>query len=431
MQLSRYSKTYPDADDPQGLVLFSTKNAAIIRIPKKSLEKISRLKEDRELLKRWGFLIEDPEEEKRKMLGFIDGLNRLNRTLNIKLVMGLDCNLACRYCFEGTRKGRHYLSKETADQFVEFVRKKISGRRKIEEVQITFYGGEPLMSRKLIVSIASRLKRLTHSAGVAFSCYLVTNGTLLTKETVSSLRRLGLKEAYVTIDGPQDNHDSFRPYKSGKGSFRKIVSNIRDVCGMIEVQTGSNFTRENYPRFPELLDYMMAAGLLPSKIGLRGFFPILAESEDVALPDFHEGLLSIDEPWLFETSIYLREEILKRGWRLDRMAPGVCMMEYGNNILVNYDGSICKCPGLIGRAEYAVGDIWSGTRDYRQSHCLDNWKNEECLECAYLPLCFGGCRYMKYVRDGNMNGVDCKKPYFDACLEALVKQDIKYGMTAS
>lgn len=46
-----------------------------------------------------------------------------------------------------------------------------------------------------------------------------------------------------------------------------------------------------------------------------------------------------------------------------------------------------------------------------------------------LPLCFGGCRYMKLVRDGNMSGVDCKKQYYDVTLEALVKQDIKYGVT--
>ena len=105
------------------------------------------------------------------------------------------------------------------------------------------------------------------------------------------------------------------------------------------------------------------------------------------------------------------------------------MMEYKNNILVNYDGSIYKCPGLIGREAYKIGDIKTGVKDYLKSHNLDNWKNEECLDCAYLPLCFGGCRYMKLVRDGNMDGVDCRKPYFDACLETLVKQDIRYGLT--
>ncbi|MGD0282456.1 MAG: SPASM domain-containing protein [Dissulfurispiraceae bacterium] len=84
------------------------------------------------------------------------------------------------------------------------------------------------------------------------------------------------------------------------------------------------------------------------------------------------------------------------------------------------------CAGLIGRKDFCVGDLITGIRDYHLSHNLDNWKNEKCLACAYLPLCFGGCRYLKLVRDGEMKGVDCRKRHFDAVLEPLVKQDIAY-----
>ena len=35
---------------------------------------------------------------------------------------------------------------------------------------------------------------------------------------------------------------------------------------------------------------------------------------------------------------------------------------------------------------------------------------------------------MKLVRDGSMGGVDCRKEFFGATLEAFVKQDIKYGL---
>ena len=431
MQLSKYYKAFPDPEDPKGLVLFSTRNASILKIPLSSLKKgVPRLAGDRELFRKGGFLV-DPQKERKEMLGWLEGLNRLNRTLSVKLVMGLDCNLACRYCFEGTRKGRHYMSKAAAADFVEFVKKRISSRPKIKELQITFYGGEPLMSRDLILFVALRLKRIARSAGIPFSFYLITNGTLLTKETVEAMKKLGLKEAYVTIDGPEESHDSSRPYKSGRGSFRRIIGNIKDVCGMIEIQTGGNFTKENYGRFPRLLDYLTGEGLLPSKVVMRGFYPVVAESADYALPDFHEGLMSADEPWLFGASVYLREEILRRGCRLERTGPGVCMMEHRDNIMVNYDGSICKCPGLLGRKEYQIGDIRSGMKDCRASHHLDNWKNEKCLDCAYLPLCFGGCRYMKLVRDGAMEGVDCKKALFDATLEAFVMQDIRYGLTGT
>lgn len=108
--------------------------------------------------------------------------------------------------------------------------------------------------------------------------------------------------------------------------------------------------------------------------------------------------------------------------------PSVCMMEYRDGMIINHDGRIYKCPGLIGREEFCVGTIKSGIKDYQKSHHLDNWKNDECIECTYLPLCFGGCRYMKLIREGTMAGVDCKKEYLDSTLEAAVRQDVKYGL---
>jgi hypothetical protein len=33
---------------------------------------------------------------------------------------------------------------------------------------------------------------------------------------------------------------------------------------------------------------------------------------------------------------------------------------------------------------------------------------------------------MTFVRNGNIDTVDCQKAYLDASLETLVKQDIKY-----
>jgi uncharacterized protein len=139
---------------------------------------------------------------------------------------------------------------------------------------------------------------------------------------------------------------------------------------------------------------------------------------------------SINEPWLFEASIFLREEILKRGFYTPKIVPSHCMIELQDDIVVNFDGTIYKCPGMIGWRGFEAGDVKTGIRDYRESHNLDVWKKEECLDCEYLPLCFGGCRYMKFLRDGRIDDVDCRKPYLDATLEACIKQDIKYRLKA-
>jgi uncharacterized protein len=429
MKLSRYSKIWPDGVDPDSVILFSTGRASIVQVPKGRLSGIETgniTADEHLILRELGLFVERAENEKDGVGRFVDELNAGDHIFAAKVVMNLDCNLACRYCFEGLRKGKHYMTRRTADDFIGFLKNGLAPQ--VKEIRITFYGGEPLLSRDLVAYISLQIKTLADDRGLGYEAYLVTNGTLLTPRIVEELAGLGLKEAVVTIDGPRDIHDNCRPSKVGTGTFDLIFKNLRDVCGMTDIQVGGNYTRRNYPDFPRLLDYMMENGLTPDKLSLVRFDPVTQESEGLGPPGFHDGCRNYNEQWLRDAVVYLREEILRRGYRTNRVVPMACMIDIRNRFVINYDGSICKCPGLIGIEEYNIGNIVKGVEDYGNSHNLDNWKNEECLDCAYLPLCLGGCRYMKLVRDGSMDGVDCRRSYFDATLETMVKQDIKYGM---
>jgi len=465
---SKYCKIFPHGKKSDSFILFSTKKASSVLISKSVLEDIEKdnlSPEEKETLIKLGFLVQDEETEKQEMLNFINELNAANTKFKAIVVLNLDCNLACKYCFEGSRKGRFYMTRETADLFIDFVKNNVFSNK--EEIKITFYGGEPLLSTDLIIYISERLKAIVNQRnvnigtpspsplpsregqyekqsplprrkrdrvrgdsrskekGIISSISLITNGTLLTPDIVGRLKPLGLKIASVTLDGPKEIHDQLRPFKSGRGSFDTIVRNVKDVCDMINIHIGGNYTKDNYSEFPSLLDYLMDNGLTPDRISSLNFYPVIKESPEFALPDFTGGCVSINEPWLFDAGIFLRGEILKRGYKTQKIMPSPCMMELKDSLVVNYDGGFYKCPGLIGRERFRVGDIKTGIKDYRQSHNLDNYKNEECLNCSYLPLCFGGCRYMKLVRDGNINGVDCKRPYLDATLERLIYQDVE------
>jgi uncharacterized protein len=381
--------------------------------------------EEQETLEGHGYLVKDASEEKREMLSFIQEVNALDKTLNYIIVLNLDCNLGCKYCFEGERKGRFYLSDETADQFVDFVKRSSAGK---EEINITFYGGEPLLSMERIEGISEKINQFAEQQGLAYGFSLVTNGTLLTPGNVKRLTPLGLKSAKVTLDGPKEVHDAFRPFKSGAGSFDVIMRNIRDVCDLIRIQIGGNYTREHFQEFPRLLDDLARNGLTPDRIYLVKFDPVINESAGFGPRDFHDGCASINEPWISEASLFLREEILKRGYNTPKVMPSPCAIERESSLVVNYDGALYKCPGLIGRKDCCVGDLKSGLINYRKSHDLDAWKNEECLACEYLPLCFGGCKYMKLLRDDTLRGINCQKQYLDRTLAGLVAQDIKYDL---
>jgi len=429
MHFSRYLKIYPYKEQPDYGLFFSTKKASIILLDESILKSIgdgSLSPSDENTLTELGFLVPDTNKEKEEMLGFIDGINEKKNRLNAVVVMNLDCNLGCRYCYEEGMKGKFYMSTETAELLIDFIERNYLSDGKT--VHLDFYGGEPLLSLELIKNISKRLKSSAEEKGLSYTFGLVTNGTLLTGKIAEELASHGLQSAKITIDGPQENHDRFRPFKSGTGSFDTIIRNIKETCSLIDIQIGGNYTRENYRDFPRLLDYLLKEELTPERIYLVKFDPVTKTGG--ALPDFREGCESINEPWLFEANIFLREEVMKRGFHTPKILPLTCMIELNNDIVVNFDGTLYKCPGLIGREGFDVGDLKTGIKDYRKSHNLEMWKNQECLHCEYLPLCFGGCRYMKLLRDGKIDGVDCRKPYLDATLEAFIRQEIKYRLKA-
>ncbi len=357
------------------------------------------------------------------MLAYIDQMNAASTTLKPIVVLNLDCNLACVYCFEGSRKGKYFLSKQTADDFHEFISNRIDGK---EEVDITFYGGEPLLSFDMIGNISERIKSLADDLRISYRFSLITNGTLLTRRVVEQLKPLGMKSASVTLDGPRESHNHSRPFKSGAGSsFDTVLRNLQEVWDLTDVHVGGNFTRTNYQAFPGLLDSLIQSGLGPDRIASVRFDAVFNEGKEFS-PDFRGGCLSINEPWLAEAGTFLRKQILLHGFRAEEVQPAVCMIERPDLLVVNWDGGLYKCTGLIGRSEYCVGTLKTGMGDYAVTHNLGHWKNEECLACCYLPLCFGGCRYLKLIRDGNMQGLDCKKDYFDRTLQALVLQEVIY-----
>jgi uncharacterized protein len=429
MHLSKYVKFYPSPDYPDTVIVYSTQNASVALTPSDLIDDIDkdRLPEDeRKMLADIGIIVESREEEKLKIQGFIDELNDLDKAFKYLIVLNLDCNLACKYCFEGKRKGKFFLSTETADKFVDFVKRSdLTGK---EAIKIVFYGGEPLLSIERIVSMSENIQAFAQERGLKYSFTLVTNGTLLTPSIVRRLKPLGLLGVKITLDGPKDIHDLYRPFTSGTGSFETILRNVKNVCDLTFVQIGGNYTQEHFREFPRLLDDLMAAGITPGRIPLIKFDPVMNESNEFAPADFHDGCESNNEPWISDAAIFLREEILRRGYRTPKITPTTCFAEFKDSLVVNYDGALYKCPGLIGREQFRVGDLERGQIDYQQSHGLNVWKNEECLECAYLPLCFGGCKYMKAMRDGNMQGIHCLKEYFDRTLGALVSQDIRYDL---
>jgi uncharacterized protein len=424
MQLSRYLKVFPSQSKPDHFLLFSTLRTSTALVPGtilRALESGADPGPARDTLVRLGMLVPDLAAEQEQMRSLLERINEKSRRFEAVVVLNLDCNLDCGYCYEAPFRGEQYMSQETAELLVQtLVRDRIAAGK---DLQIAFYGGEPLLSEDLIRAISLPLQEAASRHQVRYGFSLVTNGTLLNREAALRLIPLGLKAAKFTLDGPREIHDRQRPYASGSGSFEVIIDNLAAVADLIPVTLGGNFYQENYRDFPKLLDLLMERGITPDKLAQVLFTPVAPKA---GCAEHSSGCACSSEPWLFEAGVYLRGEIMKRGFATGSPTVSACVVELKDNLVINVDGSLYKCPAFMGWDGFQIGTLAQGVADYADSHALGTWQNESCLECAYLPICFGGCRFMNLLQGKGMNEVDCRREFLDATLESYLLQNMTY-----
>lgn len=428
MHLSRNLKIYPCPDEPGRVLLVATRRCAVLELSEAKWERIRSGAElpEKEMatLLRLGVLVPDREAEKQEMLDTFVRINRESRHLAVLVTLTLECNLACPYCFEDPFKSRTRMSDATADLFIDKMRERMAEGL---DLTVDFYGGEALLALSLLKRIAAALQRAASELGVTFAFNLFTNGVLLTRQVVGELLPLGLSAVRVTVDGPREIHDRQRPSVSGRESFETILENIRQVHDLVPIDLGGNYLQENYRCFPELLDDLIRVGVDPTKFKAVVFSPISPKADGSVAADLGSVCAGSCEPWMAGASLFLREETIKRGFPVPRLKAGACMIEFENDLVVGVEGTLYKCPVFMGDESLRVGTLAEGISDYRDTHNLDVWKTDECLDCAYLPLCFGGCRFLRRLKTGAIDGVDCRRAMLDATLETVVRQDLGAG----
>ncbi len=138
-----------------------------------------------------------------------------------------DCNLRCKYCkFGGSYIGikehqQRTMSYDIIDAGIDLIKKYYKNK---EKLNISFYGGEPLMEFKKIEYIVNKTKCLYNNVGFSFT----TNGVFLNKNIIEFL----IKHNFIlmiSLDGAKKNHDKNRITKNGKGTFDIISKRIKKI----------------------------------------------------------------------------------------------------------------------------------------------------------------------------------------------------------
>lgn len=146
----------------------------------------------------------------------------------ITLVVSEECNQRCRYCtYSGGYKykrshSRIMMDSATMKKAVDFY---FSHSTRREEKGIAFFGGEPLVNFGLIKECVKYVSE-RYSTSNIFN--MTTNGTLLTEEKIDFLAENRFS-ILISIDGPKEIHDRNRVFKNGKGTFDRLMKNLRKL----------------------------------------------------------------------------------------------------------------------------------------------------------------------------------------------------------
>jgi uncharacterized protein len=123
---------------------------------------------------------------------------------------------------------------------------------------------------------------------------------------------------------------------------------------------------------------------------------------------------------------YLRQETKRHGFPTsDGVHNGPCHIHHKNAQTIGPDGSLYACPGFTGEKGFSTGHIDDRLEPWRetQRERFDNlhpW--DECNDCAFIPVCAGGCLTASHAQLGDVNMPTCHKPSFENALVALAHE---------
>jgi uncharacterized protein len=402
-----------------------------------------------EQLTQEGFVVADRDTERTSLHAFFREVREGTDTLKVTVLTTLQCNFACDYCIQGDHGDYNKHAAKMSLEMAARVSGWVEGRMAAvapERLVLTFFGGEPLLNMPVLYYMAERLHASCQDRGVRLVINIITNGLLLTREMVERLNPLGLNGIKITLDGDRDAHNKARPLRGGQGTFDRIIANTRAVADLTQIAVGGNFEMETADSYPALLDFLAAQDFAPrlSKVTfkpvirekttqVKGMIPLTVVGGEgkplngACMTSAGTGISRVCDSCnvVDDKMSFLREETKKRGFKTaDGVHMGPCEIHKEHAHTIGPDGSLFACPGFAGEALQSTGHIDGRDEAYR-TQALRNFEKlaawDQCHDCAFIPVCAGGCTVAAHNELGDMHAPNCHKTSFLAGVASMAQ----------
>lgn len=342
-------------------------------------------------LKKMGIIVDDsPTEFELLQYVFLKKYFGSNDFLNIVLVPGLDCNFKCPYCFEKVQGIENKIFKTDISAYFATLRAFAeSNFKKYSTIEISLFGGEPLLFEKDFFSFFQFIK--DQMSEISFFSSIVTNGALLDEEMVYRLLSANCRSIQITIDGSKEIHNRNRIFKDGKESYDLLIKNINNCVRILPAECQFNLRINLNNVAPKEVEATLLdiEPLLRNKIKLL-FRPIY--NTDCYKQNNSNKFYDL-KPY-YDMAINMGYDIVRNTYYYQ-----ACESCSGDNFFfIMPDLSIWKCINDINFTEARIGKINENGIIQFEADKLINWykysncfSDEECKKCKMLPDCFGGC----------------------------------------
>ena len=310
-----------------------------------------------------------------------------------------DCNLACGYCYAsgglygGTRR---WMGWEEARRAVRW----LADTAHDHVPEVVFFGGEPWLNVELIERVVREFRSLDYS--------VVTNGTLFDPR-IARIAETGQMAALVSIDGPADVHDRSRRGPGGRGSYARIVENLRPMRAAYR-QVAARLVYE--PASSDLtgsLEHLLDLGF--EQISFRPRWPGMGHVTEYTEREV-EQLRQVAR-W-YVAKLESRKELAVQPLHglLRRLLTGkriVDFCRFGSIVSVTPDGMAFPCTHFVASPDAALGSVHEsrslGAAIGRLQQRIRN-SADACDHCWALAFCGRGCKAACFGLHGGFHGGD-------------------------
>jgi len=328
--------------------------------------------------------------------------NNSDKYLQLTLLPAqMACNFACVYCYED-RKQTQKMTEKEKNILLKYIKK----NKNLKHLQIEWFGGEPLLNKDFIINFSNEVYQYSKNNFIDYRSSMTTNAYFLTKDTFLELYKVGIRAYQITLDGLEKDHNKLRPLYNGKGTFKKIITNLENISSISNLEyrivIRVNFNENS--NIDEFIQKIKTYNFTNDKRFSFIFRPIQTEwnnkSNEVACKIQPTNLQLEYEKKAIENNLINGNYILYKD-----IGSLSCYASRENALIIYPDMSIRKCSIALDDEINIVGYI------DEQSNLIKNknwnlWtlnKNSihnkaECLTCSFNPQCLSSACPLKFIK---------------------------------